>query len=106
MFTPETGGMILDSVFFSGFGAQLVQTTFNFLVVLRRSGIKLAEMDRRFLSREMPYQTVANFQVVLWGFRRIGHQKIGLFLLCGLPKGYFRQSKGLFNIRAILRSSF
>ena len=52
-------------VFFSGFGAQLVQTTFNFLVVLRRSGIKLAEMDRQCLTREMPYQTVANFQAVL-----------------------------------------
>ncbi len=63
-------------------------------------------MDRRFLSREIPRQTVANFQAVMWGNRGIGHRKIGLFLLCGLQAGDFGQPKGLFNIKALKRSGF
>ena len=75
-------------------------------VVLKCSGIELVEMDRRFLSREIPRQTVANFQAVMWGNRGIGHRKIGLFLLCGHQAGDFGQPKGLFNIKALSRSGF
>jgi len=86
---PETGGMILALVFFSGLCAKYVEINFKFWMVLRRSSIKLVEMDRWVLSREIPLKPLQTFRWFYGVFDGSDIRKSTVFTL--------RSSKGVFQ---------